>query len=55
MLYNLRYDAPDFWSCVTIIEDTTKWFYTPISLPIIKVWIQTNTTPFLLELYNKEI
>lgn len=50
---NLRYYAADFWSCVNIHMDTSKWYSTPITLPIVKLRINANTEEQIIKWYKK--
>jgi len=53
LTYAIRRHARDFWSCVNIFVDTTKWFCSPVMLPIVNLKIDANVTPYLIELYRK--
>lgn len=50
----LRYRAADFWSCVSIHMDTTKWYSSPIILPVVKIRINANTIEQFVVLYKKD-
>lgn len=55
LISTLRYRAADFWSCVNIHMDTTKWYSTPITLPIVKIRINSNTIETVANLYKRNI
>lgn len=49
--------AYDFWSCVDVYVDTTKWFCTPVMLPITKVRTFPQISSLLVDFYqnNKDV
>ena len=53
LAYRIMNEAYDFWSCVDYYFDTTKWFCTPINLPIISLKPIFNTTNELIVSFNK--
>lgn len=53
LTYAIRRYARDFWSCVNIFVDTTKWFCNPVVLPIVSVRVDTNSTKHLIDIYKK--
>lgn len=54
LVSTLRYRAADFWSCVNIHMDTTKWYSSPIILPIVKIRINADTLEQVVVLYKKD-
>lgn len=54
MIYKLRHSAMDFWSCINLYVDLTKWYCTPIPLPIVKIRISANADSYLIDFFKKD-
>ncbi len=50
----IRHYAVDFWSCLDLYIDTTKWFCNPVLLPIVQIRTFSNTTAYFVDLYKSD-
>lgn len=55
LIYNIRTYAKDFLSCVEVFADTTKWFFSPITLPVVKIRTQVNSFSLLANFFQKDL
>lgn len=54
LTHSIIKDARDFWSCVGLYFDTTKWYCIPCILPIVTIRLMPDYSSKLIRQYNKD-